>query len=429
MKIKRLGIMASLGLLAGSLFFGTAEGAIVTECVPMLTYANNTVPTYDKPGGSQKGFISPNVSLIRITKIRPDGWAYGSYPIAGGKRIYRWFRMMDVQGFADFPNYTLHLNGAQTVYRATSGNSKTGKLLAGMEAIVVGEIGNNLKVIYRVNGGNEYKMGWIERSTAVEPEPANDYYEDDGSDDGYNDGYGNGDFWNGLATFKGNVNIVYGDVHNSGTIDASTKDSSIQDSSYHDSSKHTTNIKQDSSYHDYSKNTNINIEDNSQTTIDQSQNMVNTNMTASEDRRGRNAPNRQGGDNSRRLNGDVNGDKKVNAADIVIVTSALRSGETASKKYNLQNADMNGDGKLDNNDVFQLIEKVRNSRHPVGDVNNDGVVNKTDYDLVVDCYRNKNNRSVNRQDLDLNEDGQFDSNDVSFIETIMLWWDSTKGAK
>ncbi|MBQ7479443.1 MAG: hypothetical protein IJT01_11220, partial [Selenomonadaceae bacterium] len=118
------------GLLGSALFLGAnAEARVVTDRVPMLTYADHTVPTYKEPNGKQVGFISPNVCLVMIRQIRPDGWAYGSYPIASGKRVYRWFEMRELQGFQDFQNYSLTIKGDKTVYRTSAQAAKTGHLL------------------------------------------------------------------------------------------------------------------------------------------------------------------------------------------------------------------------------------------------------------------------------------------------------------
>ncbi len=160
-----------------------AEAGIVTDRVPMLTYADHTVPTYDKPGGKQRGFISPNVSLVMIRQIRPDGWAYGSYPIAGGKRIYRWFQMQELQGYWDFKNYSRTFDCDQVIYRTSALAAKTGKLLGKQKAVVVGAEGDYLKVIYRVNGGSEWKMGWIGEIVEKEPITPPDNPETDSDSD------------------------------------------------------------------------------------------------------------------------------------------------------------------------------------------------------------------------------------------------------
>ena len=261
MKMKWLRNVLCTGVVGGTvLFAGMLEAAIVTDCVPMLTYADRNVPTYDQPNGPKKGFITPSISLVYIKQIREDGWAYGSYPLAGGKRIYRWFRMDDLQGFTDFENYEETFYGDRIVYRTSSGNNKIGNLWNRMDALVVGALGDNLKIIYRANGNGEYKMGWVPK------------YVDD---DDYYGGDGNG------GTFKGSIIKVYGDVNNMGSIDTSVNDNSVHDESYHDNSTNTNTEVQDNSYHDHSRTNNTNITDNSQNTtttnVDNSQTNVNSN--------------------------------------------------------------------------------------------------------------------------------------------------------
>ena len=86
MNLKFLKRVISATFFIGAVSFANFSSAqIVTDKVPMLTYAEQTVKTYDNPGGKQIGFISPHVSLVMIKEIRNDGWAYGSYPIASGK--------------------------------------------------------------------------------------------------------------------------------------------------------------------------------------------------------------------------------------------------------------------------------------------------------------------------------------------------------
>ncbi len=175
MKAKYLKHLIGAGILGSMvLFSGVADAALVSDRVPMLTYAETTVPTFKEPNGKKMGFISPNVSLVYIKEIRGDGWAYGSYPIIGAngnkKRVYRWFRMQDLQGFWDFQNYDMKMDGERTVYRTTAQKGKTGHLLDQQNVTVVGESGNLIKVVYRVGGSNEFKMGWVEKTLYYQEE-------------------------------------------------------------------------------------------------------------------------------------------------------------------------------------------------------------------------------------------------------------------
>lgn len=169
--LKKLVCLAAAG---GTLLFGGgSEAAVVTDKAPILTYADHTVPTYDKPGGKRIGFITANMSLVQVKSVRSDGWAYGSYSIAGGKRVNRWFEMKELQGYATFQNYTLTIDADRVVYRTSAAASRLGSVLVNAKVTVLGEEGNYLKIIYRVNGGSEWRMGWIEREVA--PSYGNNY--------------------------------------------------------------------------------------------------------------------------------------------------------------------------------------------------------------------------------------------------------------
>ena len=255
---KKVRQIIALGL-AGAIFLPTlsVHAAIEPSCLPLLTYADHVVNTYDEPGGEKKGFIGAKGSLVRVEQIRPDGWAYGSYALAGGRRKHRWFRMQDLQGYVDFQNYVITMNADNVVFRTNAQNTRLGTILIGSEALVVGENGNNLKILYRVSGQSEYKMGWI-------PAPVYDEYSDDEYyDDGYSDDYGYGGDNSGRR-----ITII----NNGGTISAGSVDfSENTDNSYNDNSTNTSI--HDESYTDNS--TNIN-----KTRIDNSRHSTTTNVDA-----------------------------------------------------------------------------------------------------------------------------------------------------
>lgn len=202
-----LGVLVTGGFLLSS---GLAEASLVTNKFPMLTYAEQNVSTYDKPGGDHKGFISPGVALVYIKQIRPDGWAYGSYPIAGGKRIYRWFQMRELQGYLEFQNRDLTVESDQIVFRTSAGNSRLGSLKKNDKVLVIAERGDSKKIIYRVGGGNEFKMGWLTVDSAVQ--------DNQGSGDNGETGNGVSDGSNNTrpqVIIKGPVNVYNntGDVN------------------------------------------------------------------------------------------------------------------------------------------------------------------------------------------------------------------------
>ena len=63
-------------------------------------------------------------------------------------------------------------------------------------------------------------------------------------------------------------------------------------------------------------------------------------------------------DMSLRLPGDANDDKKVNAADIVEMVNEMDPNKQPSEKFNLQNADMNGDKKITQEDIDAVVDLI-----------------------------------------------------------------------
>ena len=234
-------VMVTMTVSSVLLTCNFGEASLVTNKFPMLTYAEQNVPTYDKPGGDRKGFISPGVALVYIKQIRPDGWAYGSYPIAGGKRIYRWFQMRELQGYLEFKNYDLTVENDQEAFRTSAGNSKLGSLNKNDKVTVIAERGDFYKIIYKVGGGNEYKMGWIAKHVAnPEPEPTPGPDDPDNPD---NEKIVNNYYYNYTNNYdiKSQGDTVIGtqnkDSHdnNSINIDNSINDNSITDNSINNS--------------------------------------------------------------------------------------------------------------------------------------------------------------------------------------------------
>ena len=63
-------------------------------------------------------------------------------------------------------------------------------------------------------------------------------------------------------------------------------------------------------------------------------------------------------DMSLRLPGDANDDKKVNAADIVEMVNEMDPNKQPSEKFNLQNADMNNDKKITQDDIDAVVDLI-----------------------------------------------------------------------
>ena len=147
------------GFIGGICFINSAftEAAIISNKLPLLTYADHIVYTYDKPNGKKRGSIAPSTSLVMIKKINPDG----SYKIANqNKRVNRWFKMSDLQGYVDFKNYEAKAYQDFTATRTRTAQSNLGHVAKNDKVIVVAEKGESKKIIFK-DEGNRYRMGWI----------------------------------------------------------------------------------------------------------------------------------------------------------------------------------------------------------------------------------------------------------------------------
>lgn len=137
------------------------DAKIVTDKLPLLTYAEVPIAVYDNPNGKRKGTIAAGSSLVLVKVIRPDGWAYGSYKVANQKkRPYRWFKMEELQGYVDFENYIDRAISDQDAYRTRTSGSLVGKIAGDEDLIVVAKRGDKIKVIFKADG-NFYRMGWV----------------------------------------------------------------------------------------------------------------------------------------------------------------------------------------------------------------------------------------------------------------------------
>lgn len=158
--------------ISASLLFGVTlllisantAAQIVRDKLPLLTYAETTVPVYDEPDGNKKGRIPPATSLVMVKMIRDDGWAYGSYKIGNRKkRVNRWFRMSDLQGYLDFENYIDRAASDTDAYRTRTSSSLVGRVASDEEIIIVAKRGDKMKIIFLSDGG-KYRMGWVDKT-------------------------------------------------------------------------------------------------------------------------------------------------------------------------------------------------------------------------------------------------------------------------
>ena len=178
-----------IGLIGSACLINSAyaDAAIVSDKLPLLTYADHIVYTYDKPNGKKIGSITPSKSLVMIKKIHSDGWAYGSYKMATqNKRINHWFKMSDLQGYVDFKNYEATAYQDFIATRTRTGSYKLGHIAKNDKVIVIAERGDSKKVIF-TDEGNRYRMGWIPNYVLAENAATSNNNFDVGINDNFDD--------------------------------------------------------------------------------------------------------------------------------------------------------------------------------------------------------------------------------------------------
>ncbi|WP_295160381.1 CHAP domain-containing protein [Selenomonas sp. AE3005] len=181
----RLKKIICAGLLGGTLLIGNmVEAGVVTDCLPLSCYVDHKVITYNSPGGKSAGYISANVDLIQIMQVRGDGWCYGSYPGAGGKRVSRWFKITDVCADSGYTNKSVNVKGKQTVYRTHSGGATLGSVSNNEGVIVIADNGSRAQIVYRLDSGNGYKLGWVPSSSVQAPATVQQSHNPEGNFEG-----------------------------------------------------------------------------------------------------------------------------------------------------------------------------------------------------------------------------------------------------
>lgn len=153
--------MATLLILAVSIL-GKAEAGIVTDKMPLQCYVDHKVTSYDVNSGQAVGWIDADVDLVQITGIGGNGVAIGTHP-SGSRRVERLFWARDVFADANYANRNVHVNGSHQVYRTKSSSATIGSI-ANEDVTVVADNGNRAQIVYRLNNGTGYKMGWVPSS-------------------------------------------------------------------------------------------------------------------------------------------------------------------------------------------------------------------------------------------------------------------------
>lgn len=113
--------------------------------------------------------------------------------------------------------------------------------------------------------------------------------------------------------------------------------------------------------------------------------------------------------------GDVNGDGKVDSDDLKLLDQYIKNSSVAINKAD---ADMNNDGVVDITDYNYLVYFV-NPPKPVlkGDVNRDGKVDEADYKLLSQYVIGQKVSGLYHYNADMNDDKKFTSTDLSQLRT------------
>lgn len=167
-KAKKFLVALALGgsILFGGMALSAAEAGVITDRLPFQCYVDHQVDTYNQPNGQRVGYISANVDLVQVTQVRNDGWAYGSYPGKNG-RVTRWFRISDICADTNYSNRPAKSKSAQRVLRTVNGSDIIGSVSNMEDVIVLADNGTRAQIIYKLDNGTGYKIGWVFSSTLI----------------------------------------------------------------------------------------------------------------------------------------------------------------------------------------------------------------------------------------------------------------------
>lgn len=115
------------------------------------------------------------------------------------------------------------------------------------------------------------------------------------------------------------------------------------------------------------------------------------------------------------LKGDVNGDGNVSSDDLKLLEQYLRNSATAINK---KDVDMNNDGIINYVD-YNLLVNFLNPPKPFlkGDVNRDGKIDEADYKLLSQYVIGQKVAGFYHYNADMNDDKKFTSTDLSQLRT------------
>ena len=120
--------------------------------------------------------------------------------------------------------------------------------------------------------------------------------------------------------------------------------------------------------------------------------------------------------------GDINLDGSINTADLELLSKYLKK-QANLNSVQVNVADYNNSGNVDNNDLYELEEYLNSEVtkiNTLGDINNDNVIDSNDV-ILLDKYVTKQitltKEHVNYADI--NNDGIIDNNDVDALAKVI----------
>lgn len=113
--------------------------------------------------------------------------------------------------------------------------------------------------------------------------------------------------------------------------------------------------------------------------------------------------------------GDINGDRELNAIDLVVLQKYLKS---EVFEINENAADIDGDGNISKFDVYALLNLIKAEKKGTGDVNNDGKVDIYDVQSLT-AYLADPSKGINSKNADLNGDGRISTDDLKILKDII----------
>lgn len=299
--------------------------------------------------------------------------------------VARWFRLSDIVPNLNFANYDTHPNANTTAYRTENGNEKLGSVYTSDNITVVYRGVSRSQVIYPISGG--YKMGWVANSslTSAGQTLAKPSNLNISTD-------------KGVYTVGETINFVFSATNANNLyipIDVDGKRAYWNDVTGRSSFAFKTTRTGTYGFFLHGRNS---VGETSGTYKEIRVVAASTIAPVSRSVK----------------KGDLNGDGKIDNNDLPIIIDLYFGVKqpTASQKIT---GDVNNDGKINLSDVTLLRLKLNNKK---GDMNIDGNVDSKDLDVLM-AYLQGKSKDINVLLADVNEDGTVNITDATELRKLI----------